>query len=240
MLRPRIVPVVAILVVGAAILVYQFALPPHSTTGPGPAQSAWAFPPADEAASDPEFLAFRGDFLFALDNLLTDELVAVADENVLLDFGGYRGRETFREFLLLHEVGDNNSYWHSLRRAVVLGGVFLTPDVFCTPYMACRDIPGCAEIEGCEAATTLVAVTSSVPVHAGPDAGSQEVARLSYEFVQLTPDAPYRHFPWIEVRLADGRTGFVTGPDMRSQHDYRVFFERGDAGWRMTAFIAGE
>ena len=196
--------------------------------------------PIDEAALDSDLLALRDGLLDAYRRGDLEPAVAAAHENIQLDFGGIAGRENFRQMLAFSEPGDGQSYWRALGRVLELGGVFLSPDLFCTPYLSCIELPGC-ETEICDGYDSFVAVTEDAPVHAAPDEQSKIIERLAYEIVFLADRADaYRHYPWHEVRLADGRTGFITGPDFRLPVDYRAFFERQDGKWAMTVFVAGD
>ena len=196
--------------------------------------------PIDEAARDPDFLALRDGLLEAFRRGDLEPMIAVAHENIQLDFGGTAGRENFRQMLSIPKPGDGQSYWRAFGRALELGGVFLSVDLFCTPYVSCIELPGC-ETQTCDGYDSFVAITGDAPVYAEPENSSKIIDRLAYEVVFLADtEDPYKHYPWHEVGLADGRTGFVTSPDFRLPVDYRALFERQDGVWVLTMFLAGD
>ena len=45
---------------------------------------------------------------------------------------------------------------------------------------------------------------------------------------------------WFEVKLIDGREGFVRRDQIVNPLDYRLVFEKRDGKWLITAFVAGD
>ena len=88
--------------------------------------------PFDGAAKDSSFLKYRTALISALRKGDIDYVVAQASPKILLDFGGGRGRGTFRKNLLgdqaVHGSGykeEARAYRSALRRMLRLGGAFL-------------------------------------------------------------------------------------------------------------------
>ena len=198
------------------------------------------FPPVDEAAKDPDFLAFREGLLASIRARDLAAVAAVADPEIKLSFGGHYGRAGFRDWLAENVAFAGVTYWQELERALELGGVFEAADAFCTPYVFCLEIPGCA---ACDPYETLVAVTDRAPVFEAPAPDSAVIARLAYKVVRAIDT---RNYPWSRISFAmspmgPAREGFVRPPDFRSPIDYRAFFQRQpDGRWLMTVFIAGD
>lgn len=191
--------------------------------------------PVDEAAQDPEFLAFRNALLDAVVRGDIDEVVSRAAPDIKLSFGGSYGRETFRAWLT-ESQGDDldaDSYRMELERALRLGGVFLDNRNFCTPYVACREVPGCAE---CNPFETLFVVSDAAKAYAAADEGANVVAELSYDVLPILEASP----TWYKVRLPGGGEGYVIGPDFRMSIDYRGFFAKRDDVWQLDMFLAGD
>jgi hypothetical protein len=46
--------------------------------------------------------------------------------------------------------------------------------------------------------------------------------------------------PWLEVRLPDGRTGFVRNEDVRGPIEWRAGFMKQQGEWTMVVFVAGD
>lgn len=168
--------------------------------------------PVDEAAQDPNFLAFRNNLLAAVSRRDVDAVVAAAVEDIKLSFGGGYGRTQFRQQLTADDNGDGGSYWEEMEWALKLGGVFDDAHgrQFCTPYISCSGPHQCA---ACDPFETLVAVSSRAPVYAAADATAPVIARLSYEVVTLVEYGS----PWRLVRLGDGRTGTSPFPTFARQ-----------------------
>ena len=191
--------------------------------------------PVDQAERDPAFQAFRDALLEAVRQRDLASVVAAADPEIKLSFGGSYGRETFRDWLIADDDGGGGSYWAELEQALALGGVFDGADHFCTPYTSCYEPEACP---GCDPFETLIAVSDRAPVYDTPIAEGEPVAYLSYDVVTLVDH--HDHYPWFKVQLPDSGTGFVTGPQVRSPVGYRAYFERRDGAWQMTIFIAGD
>ena len=191
--------------------------------------------PVDEAAQNPDFLAFRDGLLAAVRRRDLDAVVAVAARNIKLSFGGSYGRAQFRNQLVADDNGEGGSYWEELEWALKLGGVFNgeQQQQFCTPYVSCSGPHQCTE---CDPFETLVAVTDKAPVYSAADASSPVLTHLYHDVVTLVKYAT----PWHQVQLADGRSGYVTFPDFRSPIGYRAHFEKREGHWWMRIFIAGD
>lgn len=212
---------------GLAILACLGAAPVHGETV--------KILPVDQAAQDPDFLAFRDRLLAAVRRRDVDAVVAVATPDIKLSFGGGYGREQFRQNLVADDNGAGGSYWEELEWALKLGGVFDGEHgrQFCTPYVSCNGTHQCTD---CDPFEYLVAISGRAPVYAAANTGASVLAHLSYELVTLIDYGE----PWRQVRLQDGRTGYVTFPDFRSPIGYRTYFEQRDGRWQMRIFIAGD
>jgi len=164
-----------------------------------------------------------------------DAVAAVATADIKLSFGGGYGRDQFRQQLVADDNGEGGSYWQELEWAIKLGGVFNGEHglQFCTPYVSCSGPHQCTD---CNPFDYLVAVSDRAPVYAAAQAGAPVLAHLSYELVDLIDYGS----PWRQVRLRDGRTGYVKFPDFRSPIGYRTYFEKRDGRWQMRIFIAGD
>lgn len=192
--------------------------------------------PVDEAGKNPAFAKFRAALLDAVRKRDLDYVVAQADPDIKLSFGGDYGQEVFRDLLTGTESWQGEAYWAELQRVLELGGVFMDANSFCTPYVACLDVPGCPD---CDPYETMFTVSKDAVARAAPDAASAIAARLSYDVLRIDLDAEHEG-EWTPVVLPDGGRGYVSGPDFRMAIDFRALFEKVDGRWRMTVFIAGD
>ena len=193
--------------------------------------------PVDEAAKNPAFAKYRAALIGAVRRRDADYVAARAAPDIKLSFGGDYGRDTFRASLTGTEEWQGEPYWMELQRALELGGVFLDDgDSFCTPYISCVEVPGCPD---CDPFETIFVVGNDAVAYAAADLDSKVIAQLSYDVLQMDVEKGFEG-DFIPVRLPDGRSAFVTGPDFRFSIDYRARFEKTKEGWRMTVFIAGD
>lgn len=198
---------------------------------------AWAkelkMPPVDEAAKDPGFLAFRDALIEAVARRDTDYVVGHASPDIKLSFGGSYGRDTFRD--RLQDSAEGEAYWMELDRVLRLGGVFTEHGDFCTPYISCLEVPGCTYPD-CDPSDILFVVSGDAKAYAEADRASQVVAELSYDVL------PILEFfsSWYKVKLPNGNSGYVSGPEVRMSVDYRAFFKKQTGAWLLDIFIAGD
>lgn len=192
--------------------------------------------PVDQASNDPQFAAWRSKLLDAVRRRDTDFVVSMADDEILLSFGGDYGRQTFREMLSGEDPGQGDSYWVELETVLELGGVFMGDGAFCAPYLSCIDVPGCSE---CDPYETVYVIGSDVPARARPETSAPVVATLSWDVLPLDYGAESPE-GWHPVKLPEGRTVFLSDRHSRMAIDYRARFERTGDGWRVTVFIAGD
>lgn len=188
--------------------------------------------PADEAAQDPGFFAFRAGLQRAIAERDTASLLAVVHPEIKLSFGGDYGIDWFREQWLADTA---SGIWAELGTVLALGGRFYDDSTFAAPYTF-TDSPD--EVDPFEA---LIALGDSVPVHVAPDSGADVAAVLSFEVVRhawdLRDPIPSG---WTAVRLEDGTLAYVRSRSVRSPIDYRAIFMRRGWRWRMITFIAGD
>lgn len=192
--------------------------------------------PVDQAGRDPAFAKFRTAMLDAVRRRDVDQVVAQADPEIKLSFGGDYGRETFRDLLTGTAEWQGEPYWAELQRVLELGGVFMDTNSFCTPYVACLDVPGCPD---CDPYETIFTLSGDAVARTAPAADAPVAARLSYDVLRLDTETEHEG-EWIPVFLPDGSRAYVSGPDFRMSIDYRALFEKVDGKWRMTVFIAGD
>jgi hypothetical protein len=192
--------------------------------------------PVDEASRNAKFATWRAALLDAVRRQDADYVVARADPEIKLSFGGDYGRESFRRSLTGKEEWQGESYWRELQIVLELGGVFMGDGAFCTPYLACIDVPGCPE---CDPFETVYVTRADAVARVKPDANAKVAATLSWDVLQLDYEAGGAE-GWYPVKLPDGRTVFLSNRDSRMAVDYRARFEKTTEGWRMTVFIAGD
>ncbi len=192
--------------------------------------------PVDEASSNPEFAAYHAALLAAVRRRDAAFVVAQADSEIKLSFGGDYGSESFHRDLTGTDEWQGEVYWRELQTVLELGGVFMDDGAFCTPYLSCIDVPGCPQ---CDPFETVFVTRKDVVARTKPDAEAPMAAKLSWHVLQMDNEATSAE-GWYAVKLPIGRTVFLSNQDSRMAIDYRARFEKTAAGWRMMVFIAGE
>jgi hypothetical protein len=189
----------------------------------GPAK----LPPIDECAADPSFVQFRAELLSSVEKRDVRAILDALDDRVLVDFGGGEGKAAFRSAWRLHDP-EQSKIWGELKDALSLGcairgGVAIAPslsaqlDPDADPYETVLAKPGGTLRNG----------------------QSQEVLG-TLEWDLLTIGSWPMRGDLIQVKLADGRMGYVKSGDVRGVGDYRLNMEKRRGVWRITAFVAGD
>jgi hypothetical protein len=183
--------------------------------------------PADDAASNADFHAYRSRLQMAVERRDMHALLEAADAGIRLGFDGSGGSATLRKMF-----SDRPELWDELRVVLALGGRFSSPISFAAPYVYSNwpepfDAFECAAVTG-----------TSVRVRSAPRLDAPIVTPVSYAIIRTIDPAPGQL--WSRVQLGDGRTGYMWHAYVRSSVDYRALFNLIDGRWRMTAFVAGD
>ena len=184
--------------------------------------------PVDQAAMQPDFFTFRARLLTAIARRDEAALVAAVDPDIRLSFGTDNGIDDFRKMLR----DPKGTFWADLAAALSLGGTFMSPDTFVAPYVFATWPDGadsfeCAAILGERVSVRKTAVR-----------GSAVLASVSFDVVQVLRDR--RDGTPVQVRLANGVTGFVAPAFVRSPIDRRASFEKSGGQWRLRSFVIGD
>ena len=185
--------------------------------------------PRDEAASKPDFLAFRRQLQSAVARKDAAAILKIADPAVIVDFGGGEGIEFLEKFI--NDRGRD--FWGEFGRALAMGGTFDADGGFSTPYVYS------AWPDEFDAFDCMAVTARAVQLREKPTTISRALARLDFDIVEWIRDAPESK-GWRHVRLASGRTGYVASGFLRSPTDYRAWFIFTQDGWRLRGFVAGD
>lgn len=186
-------------------------------------------PPIDQCAADASFAAFRASLREAIGRRDRAFILSIIPDDILVNFGGDRGREAFARQWRLDQA--DSPFWDELQGTLALGCA-REEDEYVSPSLG----PQLADQH--DPFDVVVAVRSGAALRAAPDDGAAVLARLDWDVLQMRGvEAPE---DWIAVRRADGREGFVRRADVRSPLDYRAHFARAGGRWQMYVFIAGD
>lgn len=228
----RLVAVSAVLIAVSAVLdagVPQKKPLPFCADAPGvkvPAQLL----PIDEAPKRPDFFTFRARLQVAVAGNDVDVLVAAADPNIRLGFGGEAGRDDLRKAM---SGADGPGVWKELARILALGGAFKGASSFEAPYVFSQ-WPDAADAFEC-----MAVVGSNVSVRSAASTDAPVVARVSYAIIR-TPGEARPVEGWSVVQLANGQQGFVKSEYLGSPSGLRAIFNVIAGQWRLTALVSGD
>jgi hypothetical protein len=185
--------------------------------------------PVDDGARDPAFAAYRGELRRIVAKRDVEALLAAIDGDIMISFGDDGGREAFRRQWRLGE--SDSEIWSELDEVLRLGAASEGEGAFSAPYVYSR---WPSELEPFE---YVAVVGAGVRLRRRPSVRAPVIASVSYAIVNVLGNLDD---PWTEVRLADGRSGFMASRYLRSPIDYRAWFARKNGQWRMTIFLAGD
>lgn len=185
--------------------------------------------PTDEAVRNPDLFAFRAHLQAAVARHDTEAVLAAVHPNIKIGFGGEDGIEAFKRAWKL-PAGDR--LWDELGIVLALGGSFQGKDNFVAPYVFSR------WPEKLDSFGHVAVIGTNVRVRSKPGLDGQILTSLSFDIVPLA--APSGESEWTQVKLRDGRKGYIASRYVRSPVDYRAFLTREGGRWRMTLFVAGD
>lgn len=226
----RLLLITAGLVVASAPAMSQQS-PAFCAASPGARPPAQLLP-IDEASRQLDFFTFRARLQTAVAARDVDAVIAAADPNIRLGFGGDDGAKRLRERL---SAADAAPYWRVIARVLALGGAFKGEDSFHAPYYY-ANWPDAADSYECG-----VIIGRAVNVRREPRTDAAIVASVSYALVGQSTAVPANPAErWTAIDLRDGREGYVLADYVGSPLDLRALFNRVNGRWRLTALVAGD
>lgn len=225
-----IAAVIALLVGRSATLMTQSATS---------ARSRFLFPPVDDAAQAPSFVAFRTQLLEALRRRDAAQVLTHVDESIY-EIGG---KEAFAQALSSNRGDDD--YFRLLARVLEHGGAFTTTRgrtvgrrEFCAPYVYSnfpRPVPESLTDE----VDPWAVIQRDVIVRSRASDAAPAIERLSYELVKTTgahSGHESRFSRWYEVELAESKRGWVAASALMNPADYHACFARIGERWLLVDF----
>jgi hypothetical protein len=197
------------------------------------------FEPVDEGAKDASWVSFRNRLLAALEKRDRKFVLSAVDRNIRNSLDAPRGIAEFRKQWDFD--ADDGALWRELPAALFLGSAWLKPAKgprqLCAPHLATKWPDDLDPFEH------GAIVAKETLVKAGPSAGSDTIATLSYNIVRVTDwevaDAAAEvKQRWVKVRLKAGE-GYVPEEQIRSPIEHRACFVKTEHGWRMVALVVG-
>jgi hypothetical protein len=194
------------------------------------AQNVRVLKPVDEAAQNPEFLAFRTRLKQIVAKHDTKGLLEILHPNIRASFGSDSGITAFVAMWAPNE--PDSKLWNELGTVLELGGTFDGPSMFTAPYTFSR-WPN--DVDSFEFMTVI---GTNVRIRTQPRADAAILATVSYAILENDLEARDTN-GWTAVKF-DGKRGYVASQFIRSPIDYRARFEYENGRWRMVFFLAGD
>ena len=190
------------------------------------AKGKWA--PQDTCAEVEGADAFRTRLAAAIEARDVDGVVALAAEDVKLDFGGGGGSAELRKRLADPSLG----LWDELDTLMTLGCSANEQGGITIPWFFDQNM---GETDPYYA---MLVTGEDVPLLERPDPAAKRLATISWDLVEiasLNPESAYQR-----VELEDGKVGFVATDKLRSLIDYRLTASSRNDRWRIISFVAGD
>lgn len=171
---------------------------------------------------------FRRDLAEAVRLRDVDALVALAAEDIKLDFGGGSGREELRKRL----TGQEWKLWEELDELLALGCAVNKQGGLTIPWYFEQNISGVDPMMG------MLVTGEEVPLRESPEGEGAPLRTISWDVVKIggfRPDAAFQ-----QVETTEGEQGFIATDKLRSLLDYRLSATRRNGRWSIVSFVAGD
>ena len=155
-------------------------------------------------------------------------LLAVLAGDVEVNFGGDRGPALFAANWKFADSGESH-VWNELRDALS-HGCAASGDAWVAPSFVTQ-FP-----EKLDAFETVI-LPPGTQLRRDRSAASAGDGAIDWHLASIVDD---RHEAWINVKLVDGRQGFVRREEVVNPLDYRLVLEKRGGKWMITAFVAGD
>ena len=203
----------------------------QAVVDPTPSPTPFAkgrFAPRDECGTlegAPDFLNRLAEAVRLRDS---NAVAALAADDIHLDFGGGAGAAEFKKRL----NGPGGELWKALDTLLTLGCAANDQGGLTIPWVFDQDIGDA------DPYLSMLVMGENEPVHETASRSSKEIGSVSWDLVESADYQPDR--PMQQVKLADGKTGYIATDKLRSIIDYRLLASSRNGKWSITSFIAGD
>jgi hypothetical protein len=190
------------------------------------AAGKWA--PQDTCAEVEGADQFRTRLAAAIKARDVEGFVALAADDVKLDFGGGAGSAELRKRLADPSLG----LWQELDALMALGCSANEQGGITIPWFFDQDM---GEADPYYA---MLVTGEDVPLLERPDPAGKRLQTVSWDLVEIATLDPASAYQRVE--LEDGKVGFIATGKLRSLIDYRLTASSRNGRWRVTSFVAGD
>lgn len=188
--------------------------------------------PGPASAPNGDAVVFAGKLHDVVKARDLDGFTALLSPEVTVSFGGDGGRAEFREQWELSTPGGQARLWQTLDRLLGLG-----------PHAETGELPRLtwpwffATWPEEPEAWGMHVVLPGTALRAGPSPYAKVLATLPQQVVETVGE---NRSGWQQVKLAGRCPGYIHQSRLWPVIGYRLIAERGDKGWEITAFVAGD
>jgi hypothetical protein len=158
----------------------------------------------------------------------TEAFLALAADDIKLDFGGGTGRAELRKRL----TDKDWKLWDELDQLLKLGCAANEQGGITIPWYFEQ------HIDKVDPSNGMLVTGEDVPLLSAPDPKSPPVETLSWNVVSLTSLAPDDRYQ--SVTTLDGKQGYIATDKLRSLLDYRVKATQRNGKWSIVSLVSGD
>ena len=192
-------------------------------------------PPADDTQLDADYAVFSARLQAVVRDRDSEGLIAMAEESVMLGFGGSGGHADLREWFRDPAVAEDD--WQNLETVLRLGAVRMGAEVFCLPYPGCIDLDPDSSLDPFR---VRVVISPDAALLERPQPNARLLRLLDFDVVHLAGPLTEDHDPFRRIRSFDGEIGYVDSAALRSPLEMRMEVARGAQGWRVRSIVEGD
>jgi hypothetical protein len=186
------------------------------------------YAPRDTCHDLPGAEEFREKLAEAVMARDSSAFVALAAEDIKLDFGGGTGRAELKKRL----TSKDWMLWDELDDLLALGCAANSQGGLTIPWYFEQHIDKVDQTSG------MLVVGEKVPLLAAPDPKGKPIEAISWDVVTLNtlkPDDPFQH-----VTTLGGAKGYIATEKLRSLLDYRLLASRRNGKWSVVSLVSGD
>lgn len=191
-----------------------------------PQPAAGRYAPRDECKELPGAAEFYASLAKAVAGRDVEAFVALAAEDIKLDFGGGAGAAELRARL----SADNSELWTELDELLTLGCASNPQGGMTIPWSFAQEMDE-------DPFQAMIVNGTKIPLLSAKDGST--LGTVSWDAVllddSLKPDQPFQ-----EVSYGDIKGAYVATRMLRSPLDYRLIAASRNGRWSLTSFIAGD
>jgi hypothetical protein len=186
------------------------------------------YAPRDTCGDLPGATDFRERLAETVATRDANALLALAAEDVKLDFGGGSGRAELKKRLTDKQWG----LWDELDRLLSLGCAANQQGGITIPWYFEQHIDKVDPTAG------MLVIGENVPLLSGPDAAAKPLKTISWDVVELKTLKPDDAFQ--QVTTLDGAQGYIATDKLRSLLDYRLLATARNGKWSIVSLVSGD